>query len=82
MNERFIDTSAEIGEGCTLGYGVVIEEAVRLGPGCSVGHHTVIHAGTQVGANCRIEDHAVLGRWPGRLQPAPSRCLRPYHRCL
>jgi acetyltransferase-like isoleucine patch superfamily enzyme len=69
MNERFIDTSAEIGEGCTLGYGVVIEDSVRLGPRCSVGHHAVIHTGTQVGANCRIEDHAVLGRRP---RPAPT----------
>ena len=42
MNERFIDPSAEIGEGCTLGHGVVIEDSVRLGPGCSVGHHAVI----------------------------------------
>ena len=37
MNERFIHPSAEIGEGCTLGYGVVVEDSVRLGPGCSVG---------------------------------------------
>lgn len=69
MNERFVDPSAEIGEGCTLGYGVVVEDSVRLGPGCSVGHCAVIHAGTQVGANCRIEDHAVLGRQP---RPAPT----------
>ena len=73
MNERFIDPSAEIGEGCILGYGVVIEGSVRLGPGCSVGHHAVIHAGTLVGANCRIEDHAVLGRRP---RPAPTSTVK------
>jgi len=61
---RWIHPSAEIGEGCTLGYGVVIEAGARLGAGCSVGHHAVIHAGVQLGAGCRVEDHAVLGRQP------------------
>jgi acetyltransferase-like isoleucine patch superfamily enzyme len=73
MNERFIDPSAEIGEGCTLGFGVVIEQGVRLGAGCSVGHHAVIHAGTQLGAACRVEDHAVLGRPP---RPAPTSTVK------
>ncbi len=73
MNERFVDPSAEIGLGCTFGYGVVIEQGVRLGPDCSVGHHAVIHAGTQVGAACRIEDHAVLGRQP---RPAPTSTVK------
>lgn len=70
---RFVDPSAEVGEGCELGYGVVIEAGVRLGPGCHVGHHAVIHAGVQVGANCRIEDHAVLGRRP---RPAPTSAVK------
>lgn len=73
MNERFIDPSAEIGAGCMLGYGVVIEQGVRLGPGCSIGHHAVIHAGTMLGANCRVEDHAVLGRQP---RPAPTSTVK------
>jgi UDP-3-O-[3-hydroxymyristoyl] glucosamine N-acyltransferase len=66
---KFVHPSAEIGQGCTLGYGVVIETGVRLGAGCSVGHHAVIHAGVQLGAGCRVEDHAVLGRQP---RPAPT----------
>ena len=37
MNERFIDPSAEIGEGCTLGYGVVIEELGAAGAGMQRG---------------------------------------------
>lgn len=73
MNECSIDPSAEIGEGCTLGFGVVIEAAVRIGSGCTIGHHAVIHGGTQVGANCRIEDHAVLGRQP---RPAPTSTVK------
>lgn len=62
--ECFIDPSAIIGDGCVLGYGVVVEAGATIGPGCGIGHHAVIHAGTQVGAHCRIEDHAVLGRRP------------------
>ncbi|MEI2691459.1 MAG: DapH/DapD/GlmU-related protein [Anaerolineae bacterium] len=70
---RFVDRSAEIGEGCTLGFGVVIEAGARLGLGCSVGHHAVIHAGVQLGAGCRVEDHAVLGRQP---RPAPTSTVK------
>ena len=67
--DLLIHPSAKIGEGCELGYGVVVEADVYLGPGCSVGHHAVIHNGTQLAAGCRIEDHAVLGRQP---RPAPT----------
>jgi acetyltransferase-like isoleucine patch superfamily enzyme len=64
-----IDPTAEIGQGCRLGHGVVIEAGVRLGPGCSIGHHVVVHAGTLLGSGCRVEDHAVLGRRP---RPGPT----------
>lgn len=70
---RFVHPSAEIGDECTLGYGVVIEAGARLGPGCSVGHHAVIHVGVQLGAGCRVEDHAVLGRQP---RPAPTSTVK------
>lgn len=60
----YVDPSAEVGEGCTVGHFAVIEAGARLGPGCSIGHHAVIHAGTQLGAGCRVEAHAVLGRRP------------------
>jgi acetyltransferase-like isoleucine patch superfamily enzyme len=70
---RFIDPTAEIGPGCWLGYGVVLEAGIRLGPGCHVGHHAVIHAGAQVGAGCRVEDQAVLGRRP---RPAPTSAVQ------
>lgn len=73
MSEPIIHPTASIGQGCTLGYGAVIESHVHLGPGCHVGHHAVIRAGTQVGAGCRIEDHAVLGRPP---RPAPTSTVR------
>jgi acetyltransferase-like isoleucine patch superfamily enzyme len=69
----FVDSSAEIGAGCVLGYGVVVEAGARLGPGCTVGHHAVIHAGVQIGAGCHIEDHAVVGRRP---RPAPTSTVK------
>jgi acetyltransferase-like isoleucine patch superfamily enzyme len=70
---QWIHPTAEIGDGCVLGYGVVIESGARLGPGCSVGHHAVIHTGVQLGEGCRVEDHAVLGRQP---RPAPTSTVR------
>jgi len=70
---QWIDPSAAIGAGCSLGFGVVIEAGARLGPGCSVGHHAVIHAGVQLGAGCRVEDHAVLGRRP---RPGPTSTVK------
>jgi acetyltransferase-like isoleucine patch superfamily enzyme len=74
MMERFVDSSATIGDGCVLGHGVVIEAGVFIGPGTHVGHHVVIHEGTQVGDSCHIEDHAVLGRWP---RPAATSTVAP-----
>ncbi|MCS6842935.1 MAG: acetyltransferase [Caldilineales bacterium] len=60
----FVDPTAELGEGCTVGHFAVVEAGARLGPGCAVEHHAVIHGGTQLGAGCRVEAHAVLGRRP------------------
>lgn len=64
-----IHPSATVGAGCTLGFGVVIEEGARLGANCRIGHHVVIHAGTELGANCRVGASAVLGKAP---EPAPT----------
>lgn len=73
-NCQFVDSTAEIGAGCTLGHGVVVEAGAVLGPDCAIGHHAVIHAGTRLGARCQVEAHAVLGRLP---RPAPSSTIRP-----
>jgi acetyltransferase-like isoleucine patch superfamily enzyme len=66
---HYVDPSAEIGEGCSIGYGVVIEGGVRLGPGCRIDHHVVLYAGTELGAGCRVAALAVLGKAP---EPAPT----------
>jgi UDP-3-O-[3-hydroxymyristoyl] glucosamine N-acyltransferase len=66
---QFIDPSAEIGEGCKIGFGAVIERGVRLGAGCEIGHHAVIYAGTELGPGCKVGASAVLGKLP---EPAPT----------
>jgi acetyltransferase-like isoleucine patch superfamily enzyme len=66
---HYVDPSAEIGEGCAIGYGVVIESGVRLGPGCRIDHHAVLYTGTELGAGCRVGASAVLGKAP---EPAPT----------
>ena len=59
--ERFIDPTASVGDGTTVGRFTVIESSAVVGAGCVIGHNVVIHAGTVVGDNVRIDDGAVLG---------------------
>ena len=66
---QHIDPSASIGEGCSIGYGVVIEAGVVLGDRCRIEHHAVIYARTTLGANCKVAAFAVLGKAP---EPAPT----------
>lgn len=63
MNQ-YIDPTAEVGEGCELGHGVVLERGVRVGNGCRIGHHAVIHEGTELGTGCTVGAGAVLGKPP------------------
>lgn len=72
--DAFVAPDAVIGDGCTLGFGVVIEAGAWIGPGCSLGHHAVIHAGTRLGAGCHVQAHAVLGRLP---RPAVTSTVHP-----
>ena len=62
--ERFIDPTAGVGDGTTVGRFTVIESSAVVGAGCVIGHNVVIHAGTVVGDNVRIDDGAVLGKLP------------------
>jgi UDP-3-O-[3-hydroxymyristoyl] glucosamine N-acyltransferase len=62
--ERFIDPTASVGDGTTVGRFTVIESSAAVGAGCVIGHNVVIHAGTVVGDNVRIDDGAVLGKLP------------------
>ncbi|GBG11412.1 UDP-3-O-(3-hydroxymyristoyl)glucosamine N-acyltransferase [Paenibacillus agaridevorans] len=50
--------TTRIGDGVTLGRGVVI------GAGVTIGHGAVIHDDTVIGDDVRIHDHAVIGKLP------------------
>lgn len=65
MNQ-FIDPSAKIGEGTTLGINVIISAGVKLGKGCQIGHNVVIHKNTIIGDSVRIDDNTIIGKMPMR----------------
>ncbi|MEZ4771113.1 MAG: DapH/DapD/GlmU-related protein [Caldilineales bacterium] len=70
----FVHASALVGDGCTIGFGAVIEAGALVGAGCWIGHHAVVYAGTRLGDGCRVEAHAVLGRQP---RPAVTSTVQP-----
>jgi acetyltransferase-like isoleucine patch superfamily enzyme len=68
-----IDLTAEIGEGCEFGTGVVVLARARIGARCAIGHHVVIHADTVLGEGVVVGDNAVLGRQP---RPSPTSTVK------
>ena len=56
-----IDPTAQIGTGCEIGAGSVVEAHVRLGAGCVLGPRVTVHAGTTLGDRVRVQSGAVLG---------------------
>lgn len=64
MPPHFVDDSASIGPGTTLGHFTVIQERVQIGSGCQIGNNVVIRSGTRVGNDVRIDDGAVIGKQP------------------
>jgi UDP-N-acetylglucosamine acyltransferase len=65
-----VDSSAEIGEGCSVGPYCTIEGNVRLGAGTVLKPHVVIDHDVELGANCRVGSFAVLGQWAQNRQEA------------
>lgn len=63
---NYIDKTAQLGEGTTLGHFCVIQQDVCIGAQCRIGHHVVIHPGTVIGDGVRIDDHTVIGKTPMR----------------
>ena len=64
--EQWIDESARLGQGTTLGHGVVVEAGVRIGENCRIGHHVVLETGVTVGDGCQI-GHGVILRADSRV---------------
>ena len=60
--ENFIDKSAQIGEGTTVGRYTVIEKDVKIGKNCTLSNNVTIYAGTQIGDFVRIDDNTVIGK--------------------
>ncbi len=64
MQPFFVDDSASLGSGTTVGRFAVIERGVVIGKDCQIGNNVVIRAGTTVGNNVRIDDGTVIGKQP------------------
>ena len=61
---NFIAETAKIGEGCTIGHNVVIQDDVQIGDNVYIGHNVIIHEGTKIGDGTFIDDSCILGRMP------------------
>jgi len=62
--ERYVDPTANIGEGTTIGRFAVVEENVTVGTNCTIGHNVVLRSGTAIGSGVRIDDNTVIGKLP------------------
>ena len=69
MAEPTIHPTARLGERCSLGQNVVIEEDAQIGSGVLIGHNVVVHAGAIIGDKTQIGDNAILGQQP---RPSPT----------
>ncbi|MDZ7261430.1 MAG: DapH/DapD/GlmU-related protein [candidate division KSB1 bacterium] len=64
--ENYIDPTATIGQGTTIGRFSIIEKNVQIGTDCTIGNLVVIHQGTRIGNGVRIDDNTVIGKQPMR----------------
>ena len=55
-----IDSSAEIGEGASIGPYVTIEAEVKIGQGCTLLPHVVIYRGVKIGNNFFAHSHVSI----------------------
>jgi UDP-N-acetylglucosamine acyltransferase len=64
----FVDPSAQLADGVSVGAFAVIEAGVVVGEGTSIGHHAVLQTGSTLGKANRIHPHAVIGGEPQDLK--------------
>ena len=50
----FVDKTSRVGEGTSIGAGVVIKENVQIGSRCKIDENAIIGAGVKIGDDCRI----------------------------
>lgn len=63
-----VNTSAEIGDGVTIGPYCVVGGDVRIGEGAELDPHVVVESGSRIGRNCRIGPGTVIGGPPQDLK--------------
>jgi len=62
--EKYIDDSAVLGRGVTVGSFTVIEGEVKIGNGVIVGDNVKIHRGSVIGDGVQVSDGAIIGKKP------------------
>jgi UDP-N-acetylglucosamine acyltransferase len=60
----FVDPTAELAEGVSVGAFAVVEAGVRIGAGCRIGHHAVVQSGTSMGSQNQVSPYSILGGPP------------------
>ncbi len=60
----FIDPTARIGEGVSVGAGAIIEAHVVVGDGCVIDAYAVVRRGVRMGRNNRLHPFCVIGGDP------------------
>lgn len=56
-----VGRQVQIGVGCHLGYGAIIEDGAVLGDGCRIGAHTVIHRGVCLASGVSVGCGSEIG---------------------
>ncbi|OFW81015.1 MAG: hypothetical protein A2201_01450 [Alicyclobacillus sp. RIFOXYA1_FULL_53_8] len=64
MERHYVETTAKLGRGCTLGVHAVIHADVVLGDDVQIGDNVVILKGTEVGDRVVVGANSVLGKQP------------------
>ncbi len=59
-----ISRDAQIGEGCEIGHGTIIEGGVTLGKGCKIAPYCIIREGSRIGSNVTIDSFSTIGGDP------------------
>lgn len=59
-----VSESAQIGEGCSIGAGALIEAGVRIGRDCRIAAYAILRKGSVLGEGVRVDSFAVVGGEP------------------
>ena len=60
----FVAETAVLGNNCSIGRNVIIEDGVQLGDDCKISDQVIIRSGTCIGNACEIYPYSVIGEVP------------------